>query len=172
MKFSCLQQMAHSLINREIQKKINLQKHAQNKANFNNQNPNEKSFQKMYLKYLHQECLDRFALIQNSLTAYFKTANLFGIDLILLKERGHSCQTVKEEYFRKIHIVGIPNTTTKPRIQISKWGSLIQFVKLIHINLDQQKHQFCKKSTSMMTSINHEFQKFLDAAGNGESNSN
>jgi len=67
----------------------------------------------MYLEYLHQECLDRFALVQNSLTAYFKPANLFGINLILLEERGHSCQTVKEEYFRKITHYGNSKHTNK-----------------------------------------------------------
>lgn len=48
---------------------------------------------KQYLEYLHQECLDRLALVQDSLTAYFQPTNLFWINMVFLKEGVHSCQT-------------------------------------------------------------------------------
>ncbi len=46
-----------------------------------------------YLKDLHQEGLNGFALVYYSLTAYFQTTNLFRIDPIFLKEGSNHCQT-------------------------------------------------------------------------------
>ena len=46
----------------------------------------------VYLKDSHQEGLNGLALVYYSLTAYFQTTNLFGINSIFLKEGGNHCQ--------------------------------------------------------------------------------
>lgn len=50
-----------------------------------------------YLKYLHQERLDGFAFINNSLTSNFQPANLLRINSILLEKGSNSCQTEDEQ---------------------------------------------------------------------------
>lgn len=49
-----------------------------------------------YLKILHWEGLNRFALVDNSLAANFKASNLSSIDFIFLKKGGNNYQAERQ----------------------------------------------------------------------------